>query len=82
MAGLFSQRRRMRQKRFIQDVGFVLLILSASLWLVRLPVAMLGVFVLGWGVSGAWMGAATEINVRGLLYTARFRSGRWQRLRV
>ena len=61
------------------DVGGVLLISSACIWLVRLPVAALGVFVLGWGVPGAWMGAATELNVRGLVYSARFRSGRWQR---
>lgn len=64
------------------EVGFVLLIASACIWLVRLPVAALGVFVLGWGVPGAWTSAATEINVRGLAYTARFRSGRWQRIRL
>ncbi|MGE0543747.1 MAG: MATE family efflux transporter [Dehalococcoidia bacterium] len=64
------------------DVGIVLLIASACIWLVRLPVAALGVFVLGWGVPGAWMGAATEINVRGLAYSVRFRSGRWQRIRL
>jgi MATE family multidrug resistance protein len=64
------------------DVGIVLLIASACIWLVRLPIAALGVFVLGWGVPGAWMGAVTEINVRGLAYSNRFRSGRWQRIRL
>lgn len=64
------------------DVRAVLLIVSASIWLVRLPVAALGVFVLGWGVPGAWMGAATEINLRGLAYSLRFRAGGWQRIRV
>lgn len=64
------------------DVRYVLLIVSACIWLVRLPVAALGVFVLGWGVPGAWMGAATEINLRGLVYSLRFRTGHWQRIRV
>lgn len=49
---------------------------------VRLPVALLGGFVLKWGLLGAWLGMFADISVRAILVGLRFRSGRWERIKV
>ncbi len=51
-------------------------------WVVRLGLAVLLVPVLGLGLEGAWAASVLDWTVRvGLLYL-RFRSGRWQRVKV
>lgn len=50
--------------------------------LIRIPVAWLGGVVLRGGLLGAWMGMFTDIVVRAALLAWRFRSARWQKIRV
>lgn len=52
----------------------------ASMWGVRLGVAALCVYGFGMGLTGAWVGMATDLTVRGILTYARFRSSRWERI--
>ncbi len=64
------------------DVRYVLGVLTATAWLVRIPIAWILVGVFGLGAPGAWVGAVVENNVRGVLIWLRFRGGRWKGMRV
>lgn len=60
------------------DVRYVLGVLTATAWLVRIPVAIVLTLVFGMGASGAWIGATTENIVRGGLIWRRFHAGSWR----
>jgi putative MATE family efflux protein len=64
------------------DTRTTLLITVASIWTVRLSVAYLGARVLGWGLAGAWLGILADFATRGLFGWLRFRSGKWQSIKV
>jgi putative MATE family efflux protein len=64
------------------DVRYVLSVITATAWLVRIPVAAICALALDLGAPGAWFGAAVENNVRGLLIYLRFRSGKWKQRHV
>jgi putative MATE family efflux protein len=64
------------------DTRTVLAITSASIWTVRLGVAYVGAHVLGWGLAGAWLGLPADFAVRALCGWARFRGGKWQKVKV
>jgi len=49
---------------------------------VRVPTALLLGIVLGMGLAGAWLGMATDLVVRGVIFFLRFRSGRWKAAQV
>ena len=51
-------------------------------WLLFVPLAYLGGFVLNGGAIGAWTGATIYIIALGLTFFLRFRSGRWQSIRI
>ena len=55
---------------------------SASIWVIRVPAALLLGLVLGLGLNGAWLGMAIDLCARGALFFARFRSGHWKHARV
>jgi putative MATE family efflux protein len=60
------------------DVRYVLGVLTFTAWFVRIPVAVGLVVFLGAGAWGAWVGAAAENVVRGLLIYHRFQQGKWK----
>jgi Na+-driven multidrug efflux pump len=64
------------------DTRTTLAITVASIWVVRLGVAYLGAQVLHLGLAGAWLGIWADFSVRALFAWLRFRSGRWQAIRV
>lgn len=64
------------------DTRVPMLITIFGMAAIRLPVAYLGGFVLKWGLLGAWMGMFADLSVRALLVAWRFRSGRWERIKV
>jgi MATE family multidrug resistance protein len=51
-------------------------------WLLFLPLAYLGGFVLKGGATGAWAGATVYISALGLTFFLRFRSGRWRSIKI
>ncbi len=53
-----------------------------STFLVRLPLAWLLAFPLGYGLTGMWFGLCGELIVRGLLYAWHFQRGRWKAVKV
>lgn len=46
-----------------------------SMWLIRIPLAL--IFTPKFGLIGFWMAMCLELNIRGLLFLARMKSGRW-----
>jgi putative MATE family efflux protein len=64
------------------DTRTTLAITVTSIWVVRLGVAYLGAQVLHLGLAGAWLGIWADFSVRALFGWLRFRSGRWQAIRV
>jgi putative MATE family efflux protein len=64
------------------DTRTVLAITSVSIWTVRLGVAYLGARVLGLGLAGAWLGILADFAVRASCGWLRFRSGKWQKIKV
>jgi MATE family multidrug resistance protein len=51
-------------------------------WFLFLPLAYLGGFVLNGGAFGAWAGATAYIIALGLTFYLRFRSGKWQSIKI
>jgi MATE family multidrug resistance protein len=51
-------------------------------WLMFVPLAYVGGFVLKGGALGAWAGATVYIIALGLTFFLRFRSGKWQSIKI
>ncbi len=64
------------------DTRYTLLVTATSIWVVRLPIAILFAHGLGWGLPGAWLGMLADFAVRALLFAWRFINGAWERVRV
>lgn len=62
------------------DTRTPMIIGLACMWGVRLSVAALCVYGLGLGLTGAWVGMATDLTVRGALTSLRFKSKKWEAL--
>jgi putative MATE family efflux protein len=62
------------------DTRYPMLVTSASVWAIRVPLA----YLLGptLGLTGAWLGMAIDNTVRGTLFYLRFRGGRWKQAKV
>jgi Na+-driven multidrug efflux pump len=54
----------------------------SSIWLVRVPLALVLGVGLGLGLAGAWIGIALDVALRGILLSLRFRGGRWKSIKV
>jgi MATE family multidrug resistance protein len=57
-------------------------VIVISMWLIRLPLAVLLALVLGYGAVGVWVAMITSMTVQGLLMARRFHGGQWKALKV
>lgn len=64
------------------DTRFPMYVTGASIWSIRVPAAILLGLGLGMGLAGAWLGMATDLTVRGIVFFLRFRGGRWKLMKV
>ena len=64
------------------DTFFTMCVSIGYAWLLFLPLAYSLAFLLGYGVPGAWCGATIYIILAGITYFLRFRSDRWERIRI
>ena len=64
------------------DTFFTMCVSIGYAWLLFLPLAYALGFWLGYGVPGAWCGATIYIILAGITYFLRFRSDRWERIRI
>ena len=62
------------------DTRATLMVTSAGLWLVRVPLAFFLTARLG--LIGAWIAMGIDLNLRGLGMWLRFRSGKWMQVKV
>ncbi|MSR45290.1 MAG: MATE family efflux transporter [Phycisphaerales bacterium] len=68
--------------RGVGDTNACLWITVVSSYCIRLPLAwVLGIWM-GYGLLGIWIALCGELVIRGLMFLARFRSRRWETLRV
>ena len=64
------------------DTRVPMLVNGASIWILRVPLALLFTRVFSWGLIGAWIAMAIDLTIRGILLFLRFRSGRWKTIEV
>jgi len=64
------------------DTRWAMFIGVGYAWFLFLPMAYLGGFVLKGGALGAWAGATVYIIALGLTFYLRFRSGKWQSIKI
>lgn len=64
------------------DTRWPLYIKLISTWGVRLPVTMLMVGWLGYGLPGIWFAMCLDFTIQGILAAWRFKSGKWQKIEV
>ena len=64
------------------DVRWTLIMMTVSVWALRVPGAFVGAHILHWGLAGAWMGAALELNGAAILSVVRVHQGKWLERRV
>jgi len=64
------------------DTRAPMLINGASVWGVRVPLALLFTQVLGAGLIGAWIAMVIDLGIRGTLMFTRFQAGKWKTVEV
>lgn len=59
------------------DVKFTMGVSAASMWICRVSLAMFLARVLGFGPIAVWIVMFTDWSVRAIIFTIRFRNGKW-----
>ncbi len=66
--------------RGLGDANIAVPISVFSMWLIRIPLALIFVKVLNMGLRGAWYVMVIELTLRGIFVLIRVYSGKWKRL--
>lgn len=72
----------MHSLRGAGDTMYPVIFTVIGVMCLRIPVAYIGGVVMKGALLGAWCGMFIDLMVRAALMTLRFRSGRWQRVKV
>jgi putative MATE family efflux protein len=64
------------------DVRYCMIVSSITMWTIRITTAYILAYSLGIGPAAAWYAMGADFVVRGLFFTARWTSGRWQGKKV
>jgi len=64
------------------DTRWPLYITFVAVWTIRLTTAYFMAIILGWGLTGIWMGIVLDQFVRTGLIEYRFRTGHWKTIKV
>lgn len=64
------------------DVKFTMVTSALIMWLCRVTLAMFLARVLGFGPIAVWIGMFTDWTVRAIIYSIRFKSGKWMEHQV
>ena len=62
------------------DTRTTLFITVGAIWITRVPLAY--VLTRAFDLNGAWLAVGTDFGVRACLFWLRFRSGKWQKIKV
>ena len=64
------------------DVKFTMVTSALIMWFCRVTLAMFLARVLGFGPIAVWIGMFTDWSVRAIIYSIRFKSGKWMEHQV
>ena len=64
------------------DARFSMIVSTCTMWIFRVVVATVLIRGLGFGPLGVWIGMFVDWTVRSVIFTARFRSGKWAQHQV
>ncbi len=59
------------------DVKFSMLVATLTMWLCRVTLATFLIRVVGMGAMGVWIGMFCDWAIRGIIFTIRFKKGKW-----
>ncbi len=59
------------------DVKFSMIVGTLTMWLCRVTLATFLIRVVGLGAMGVWIGMFADWFIRGIIFTIRFKSGKW-----
>ena len=59
------------------DVKFSMIVATLTMWLCRVTLATYLIRVAGMGAMGVWIGMFADWGIRGIIYTIRFKRGKW-----
>ena len=59
------------------DVKFSMIVATLTMWLCRVTLATFLIRVCGFGAMGVWIGMFSDWAIRGIIFTIRFKSGKW-----
>ena len=59
------------------DVRFSMIVATLTMWLLRVSLATYLIRVVGLGPMGVWIGMFSDWGVRAIVFTIRFRRGKW-----
>ncbi len=59
------------------DVKFSMIVATLTMWLCRVTLATYLIRVAGMGAMGVWIGMFADWAIRGVIYTVRFKRGKW-----
>lgn len=59
-----------------------MLVNGAAIWLLRIPLTLVAIDWLGWGLTGVWLVMALDLSVRGVVLYWQFRGGRWKSVQI
>lgn len=64
------------------DVKFSMIVSSLTMWFCRVLLCVCLIRYFGFGPMAVWIGMFADWTLRGVLFTARFFSGRWERMHL
>jgi putative MATE family efflux protein len=64
------------------DVRYCMILSSVTMWIVRITTSYIFAYTLGIGSTGVWYAMGADFVVRGIFFTGRWISGRWQGKKV
>lgn len=64
------------------DTRWTMYVAVGYAWLIFVPLAYIGGFLLNGGAFGAWAGATAYIIALGITFFSRFKSGKWQSIKL
>ena len=64
------------------DAKFVMFIGASTMWVVRVSLAYLLTFVVGMGPVGVWAAQGLDFVARAIIFSLRWKGGRWQSIKV
>ena len=59
------------------DVKFSMIVATLTMWLCRVTLATYLIRVAGFGAMGVWIGMFCDWGIRAIIFTIRFRKGKW-----